>query len=141
MTVVDSEVPVWSTANIGNVSLGEFRTDGHAPLSDENRTAIAARVRGAAGEIIAVKGATNWAVALAVVRILSAVLRNENAVLTVTRPLDDYQGISDVSLSVPSIVSAKGVEAAIPLHYDDTERAALLASAEVVRNAIDDVKV
>jgi L-lactate dehydrogenase len=131
----DSEVPVWSTAHVGNVPLRDWRSADGKRMTDADRETIAEQVRGAAGEIIAAKGATNWAVALAVVRILVALLRDENAILTVSRPLDDYQGIRDVSLAVPSIVSAKGVEAALPLDYDDHERAALIASADVVRRA------
>ena len=61
--------------------------------------------------IIAGKGATNYAVALAGSRIIEAVLKDERRVLPVSSLLDDYYGISDVCLSVPAVVGRGGVGA------------------------------
>ncbi len=66
-------------------------------------------VRDAAAQVIAAKGATNWAVGLAVVRILEAILRDEQSVLTVSSLLEDYCGISDVCISVPCLMGRQGV--------------------------------
>lgn len=86
----------------------------------------------AAAEIIAAKGATNWAIGLSTARILDAILRDENAVLTVTRLMEDYHGISDVCLSALHRKSRRGGRVlAVPM--DEEELAALRASAEVVK--------
>jgi L-lactate dehydrogenase len=131
----ESELPLWSSAHVGNVSLSEFRAAGHHGLTPEDRSQIISRVRSAAAEIIAAKGATNWAIGLATGRIIEAIRRDENAVLTVSRTLDDYRRISGVCLSVPCIVNRRGAEQALVVPMDDGEISALQASADVVKHA------
>jgi L-lactate dehydrogenase len=110
-----------------------FVAPGCAPLTEQDRAEIFRNVREAAAQVIAAKGATNWAVGLAVVRILEAMLRDEQAVLTVSSLLEDYHGISDVCISVPCLVRRLGAGAPLPLPYDDAELAALRRSAELLR--------
>ena len=131
----DSEMPLWSSAEVCHIPVREISVGGRGPLTDRDQGEITRQVRTAAAEIIAAKGATNWAVALAVARIVEAVLRDENAVLPISRLLEDYHGISDVCLSVPSIVNRGGVEPPLPIPMSEPEIAGLRASAEVVRQA------
>lgn len=131
----ESELALWSSAHVASTPLSEFRPPGRGPLTDEERVEILARVRSAAGEIIAAKGATNWAIGLAAARIVEAVLRDENAILTVSCRLDHYRGISDVCLSVPCRVNRSGAEPLDFVPMSDAELAGLRASAEVVRQA------
>ncbi|ACZ22220.1 malate dehydrogenase (NAD) [Sanguibacter keddieii DSM 10542] len=106
----DSEIPLWSSATIGGVPLLEWDAiEGRAPLTAEVRDQIAHEVINSAYRIIEGKGATNYAVALAGSRIIEAVLNDEHRVLPVSTLLDDYYGISDICLSVPSIVGRHGV--------------------------------
>ncbi len=130
----ESELPLWSSAHVGNIPLHAFRAHGYAALTGHDRSEIVARVRSAAAEIIAAKGATNWAIGLATARIVEVIRRDENAVLTVSRLLQDYHGISDVCLSVPCLVNRNGAEQALPVPMDEAETAGLRASAQVVRD-------
>lgn len=132
----DSEVPLWSSATIGHVPLHEWQVQGHGRLTVRDRTEIFQNVKTAAQQIIVGKGATNYAIGLATARILEAVLRDENRVLPVSSLLEDYRGIGDVCLSVPSIVGRNGVGAALPVPMNDNELAGMRRSAEVVREAI-----
>ncbi|WP_454300684.1 L-lactate dehydrogenase [Salana multivorans] len=106
----DSEVPIWKLASIGGVPLLEWRTsEGGQMFNDEVRQRIGHDTAHAAYEIIEGKGATNYAVGLAVTRIIEALLRNEHRVLPVsTRIDDDLLGIHDVCLSMPTVVDARG---------------------------------
>lgn len=131
----DSEVALWSSAQIGNVPLDDLRLPGCPMLDRSAKQRIFEGVRGAAGEVIRAKGATNWAVGLAVGRILEALLRDERVVLTVSRRLDDCYGISDVCLSVPWLVTKHGAECALHVPCDRAEQEAFRRSAEVVRQA------
>lgn len=135
----DSEVPFWSSAQIANIPLLLFGAPHAAPLTEQDRDAIFHDVRNAAAQVIAAKGATNWAIGLASARILEAVIRDEHAVLTVSRLLLDYHGISDVCMSVASVVGARGVGAALPVSCSDDELAALRRSAEVLRAVARDL--
>jgi L-lactate dehydrogenase len=132
----DSEVPLWSSAQIGAVPLADLHLPGKPPVDTAARRAILEEVRGAAGTVIRAKGVTNWAVGLAVARILEALLRDERIILTVTRRLQDYQGVSDVCLSIPWLVTGRGAESFFPVPFDPGERAAFQRSAEVVRDVI-----
>ncbi|WP_324653198.1 L-lactate dehydrogenase [Georgenia sp. H159] len=129
----DSELVLWSSAMIGAVPLLDWSST-HAPLLDETaREDIAAEVVTAAYRIIEGKGATNYAIALAAVRIIQAVLRAENRILSVSTLLSDYVGISDVCLSVPTVVGANGAQEQLLPPLTRAEQAGLRDSAESIR--------
>jgi len=133
----DSEVPLWSSATVANIPLHEWAVQGHGKLSVRDRVEIFESVKNAAYQIVAGKGATNYAVGLATARILEAVLHDENRILSVSSLLSDYRGISDVCLSVPSIVNTQGVDAPLPVPMNANEEAGLKHSAETIRSAIE----
>lgn len=131
----DSELPLWSSATIGAVPLLEWEGLGsNGPLTQEVRQRIADEVVGSAYRIIEGKGATNYAVALAGSRIIEAILKDEGRVLPISTLLDDYAGISDVCLSVPTMLGAHGAgqRLAVPMSID--ELSGLRASADAVRS-------
>jgi L-lactate dehydrogenase len=132
----DSEVPVWSQVNFAGIP---FRS--HCPTcgrqcSEEDREAIVKQVKGAAYEIIEKKGATYYAIALALVRIAGAILRNENSVLTVSTRLDNYYDVSDVCLSVPVILNRNGISKTLRIGLDEYEIGQFVASATALKNVM-----
>jgi L-lactate dehydrogenase len=133
----DSEIPLWSSARIGNVLLHEWAVPGHGKLSVRDRADIFAGVRDAAQQVIAGKGATNYAIGLATARILEAILKDENRILPVSSLLNDYKGIGDVCLSVPSIVNRTGVEQALDVPMNEAEMSGLRNSADRIREVIE----
>lgn len=132
----ESEVPLWSSVHIASIPLIHFKPPNAALLTDEDRVEIFREVRDAAQQVIAAKGATNWAIGLAVERILEAVLRDEHAILTVSSLLSGYKGISEVCLSVPSIVGREGVESRLSLPLSQLEIDALQRSAGVLKGTL-----
>jgi L-lactate dehydrogenase len=132
----DSEIPLWSSASVANIPLSEWAVQGHGKLTVRDRVEIFENVKTAAQQIIAGKGATNYAIGLATARILEAILNDENRVLPVSSLLNDYHGISDVCMSVPCIVNRKGVQTALPIPLNEAEIAGLRNSAEVVKGVI-----
>ncbi|MBI4580739.1 MAG: L-lactate dehydrogenase [Planctomycetes bacterium] len=131
----ESELPLWSSAHVANVPLDRFEPAGRGPLTFQERREIVERVRGAAGEIIAAKGATNWAIGLAAARIVEAIRRDEHAILTVSRHLEDFHDISDVCLSVPCVVNRRGARPLRTAVLSDLEHRELTRSADIVRQA------
>ncbi|MBD7998976.1 L-lactate dehydrogenase [Oerskovia sp. Sa2CUA8] len=130
----DSEIPLWSSATISGVPLLEWQgLKGRGPLTAEVREDIAHEVVQSAYRIIEGKGATNYAVALAATRIIEAVLDDEHRVLPVSSLLEDFHGISDVCLSVPSLLERRGCGERIEVPLSDHELAGLRASADSVR--------
>jgi L-lactate dehydrogenase len=132
----DSEIPLWSSASVANIPLHDWAVAHHGKLSVRDRTEIFQNVKTAAYQVIQGKGATNYAIGLSTAKILEAILRDENRILPVSSLLSDYRGISDVCLSVPSIVNGRGVEATLPVPLNANEEAGLKNSAETIRGAI-----
>jgi L-lactate dehydrogenase len=129
----DTEFPLWSNANIGQIPLRDWTVEGRRPFTDERLDEITHRTINAAYTVIQGKGATNYAIGLAGARVAEAVLRDEHAVLPVSTVLDDYRGISGVALSVPSIVARRGVVERLAVPMDEQELAMLHRSAEAIR--------
>lgn len=135
----DSELVAWSTASLANVPLHEYCDLTGMSCTAADMDAIAERVRDAAYEIIRRKGATNFAIAAALTRIVEAIVRDEASVLTVSTFIQGHYGIDGVCLSLPAIVGRAGVRRVLPIPLSPGEVERLRASAGAVRAAIDSV--
>lgn len=133
----DSEIPLWSSASIGNVPLDQWIYPSR--LTAVQRTAIFENVRTSADQIIAGKGATNYAIGLAVSSILQAILWDEGRVLPVSSLLTAYRSLDNACLSVPAIVNRRGVEYPLPVPLSGEEELGLCNSAEAIRGAVQEL--
>lgn len=133
----DSELPAWSLTNIGGVSIEQYvETNDLKDSWPQKSKEIVEAVKNSAYHIIDYKGATNFAVGQALVRIVKAILRDSRSVLTVSYQLKGEYGLGDVCLSVPCIVSKNGVERVLLADLTDQEQAALQHSAEVLKTSL-----
>lgn len=131
----DSEVPLWSSATIGGVPMMDWKPmEGHNPLTAEVREKIHQEVKNAAYKIIEGKGNTNYAIAMSAVDIIKAILQDSNRILPVSSLLEDFHSISDVCMSVPTLLNRNGVNTHLNTPVSDEELAALKRSAETLRN-------
>ena len=89
-------------------------------------------VRNAAYEIINKKGATFYAIALAVERIVTAIVNDEHSILTVSSVLEGDYGLSDVCLSVPTVVGGDGIVRVIETPLNEEEKEGLQKSAQTL---------
>lgn len=135
----DSEVVAWSGADIANMQLHAYCQSSGLTCSKEDMRAIEIRVRNAADEIIQRKGATNFAIAAALTRIIEAVIRNERSVLTVSTLLQGQYGLEDVCLSLPAIVGKNGVEKVIAVPLSETECHQVHRSAKAIRETLANI--
>lgn len=136
----DSEVPLWSSAEIGNVPLRHWGPTLSGELFDAPlRERIRKDVVDSAYRIIEGKGATNYAIGLAVTQIIGAVLRDEQRVLTISTLLDDWEGISDVCMAAPTIVGNKGAGRVLTPPLTLNERDGLTESARRLRQVARDL--
>ena len=133
----DSEIAVWSSANVSGVPLHDFcEMRGHF-RHEEPMHRIAESVKNSAYEIIARKQATYYGVAMAVKRICEAVIRDEKSVLPVSGMLHGQFGIEGVTLSMPAIVGKNGREGFVPIQLSDAEQNALRQSAAGLKRIAD----
>ena len=135
----DSEVPVWSLANIAGMRLPDY-CDAHSIVNDQaEMDGIFRQTRDAAYQIIERKGATYYAVAAGLLRIVEAVLRDQSTVLSVSSLIEDYLGVTDVCLSLPTVVNRDGVERVLRLKLSPPETDGLRRSAEILRTTLADL--
>lgn len=132
----DSEVPVWSLANIAGMRLDDFARASGIACDQSKLDDIFVQTRDAAYAIIERKGATYYAVAAGLMRIVEAILRDQHTVLSISSAITGAYGISDVCLSLPTIVNRQGVEKVLHLELSPSEQAGLRHSAEVLKRTI-----
>lgn len=137
----DSEFVAWSTANLANVHLGDYCRLTGMHCTETGLAEIESRVRNAAYEIIRRKGATNFAIATVLTRIIEAVVRDQSSVLTVSSLVDGHYGIRDVCLSLPAIVDQSGIRRVMPVPLSDAEIAKLVHSASAVRGMLEEARI
>jgi L-lactate dehydrogenase len=133
----DSEVPVWSLANVAGMGLSAFGELVGAAVDEAVRDELFRRTRDAAYAIIERKGATFFAVAAGLVRIVEAILRDQKTVLSVSSVVDGPYGLRDVALSLPTVIGRGGVERVLELPLAASELEGLRRSASVLRVALD----
>ena len=131
----DSEVVLWSGARVGGVPLRDWPG---WRIDDEAR--IAVDVKRAAYEVIQRKGATNHAIGVVTANLIRGMLRGERRVLTVSRVQQGAMGLQDVAMSLPTIVGRNGGSTVVEPAMDESERAALAHSADVLRQAMASLK-
>lgn len=132
----DSEFAAWSLTNIGGIPVDAFCLEnGSRETWMQDRARIEEQVRHSAYHIIDYKGSTSYAVSLALVRIIGAILRNQSSVLTISTALQGEYGLKDVCISIPCLVGGHGVERIIEADLPEAEAVALSRSAEVLREA------
>ena len=131
----DSEIPLWSSAMVGAVPLLQWgqTVDGRM-LDDSVREAIHHDVVRSAYEIIEGKGVTNYAIGLSVASILASIVRDEHRIMPVSSLLEDWLGISDVCMSVPTIVARDGVGRKLVPVVTPREYDGLRLSAQSIRD-------
>lgn len=137
----DSEVCVWSRANVSNVPLEHFCQQRGIVIDDATRQRIDTDVRRAAYEIIDRKGATAYGIGASLCRILEGIIRDSKTILTVSAPAKGLHGLDDdVCISLPCVIGASGVEQALETPLAEAELAALQKSGAVIHEAMTSLK-
>jgi L-lactate dehydrogenase len=137
----DTEVATWSLTNIAGIPMDTFCDECHECEGTVSRNEIYDNVKGAAYQIIQRKGATYYAVALAVRRIVEAIVRNENSILTVSSLIEGQYGISDICLSVPTLVNRNGIQKVIEVPINKSENDYLQKSAQALKDVLKSVNI
>ena len=140
----DTELPVWSNATIGGMKIHKYcptcKNFGHCKGEVELEK-LFEEVKNAAYKIIEIKGATYYAIGLALVRIVEAILRNENSVLPISTLIGDYYDVGDVCISLPSIVNKSGVEQFLRIDLSEKEQELFRNSANSLKEIIKGIKL
>jgi L-lactate dehydrogenase len=136
----DSEFPAWSMTHIAGVSI-----DDYCPICNKcnhwqrERARIVKTVKESAYHIINYKGATYFAIGMALLRIVGTILQDQRSVLPVSTLLEGEYGLQDVCLGVPCVVGQGGVRQIVEAPLSPEEKAALLKSASILQAALKEL--
>ncbi len=129
----DSEIAAWSSTNVSGIPLNDFcEMRGHYN-HDEAMDEIAEKVKNSAYDIISKKQATYYGIAMSVKRICECIVRNEHSILPISSMMHGEYGIEDITLSMPAIVGAGGLETHVPISLSEEEAEKLKESADKLK--------
>lgn len=135
----DSELAVWSCANIYGIPLDDFaRLKGCAGFTQEKEEIYHA-VRDSAYEIIERKGATYYGIGMAAAKIAEAVVRDSHTVAPVSVSLSGEYGLKDLCLSIPAVIGRGGAEQVLEIGLAEEEMVRLKRSAGELKAVLDTI--
>jgi L-lactate dehydrogenase len=132
----DTELALWSLANIAGVRLSDFVGPDGRGYSQAAMDAIFEQTRTAAYEIIKRKHATYYAIGLGLLTIVEAVLRDQRTVLTVSTPLTGQYGVDGIAVSLPTIVGRGGAIEILDLPMSAAEQVGFQHSAQTLKERL-----
>ncbi len=136
----DSELPVWSSANVSGVDLNQYCANCGQGYDRTVLDELFREVRDSAYRIIEAKGATYYAIAESVKRIVSAIIRDENCILPVSALVDGHYGLDGVYMSLPCIVGKDGIKQVLEIPLNREEEEKLHSAAKTLKAAISELE-
>ncbi len=139
----DSSFVPWSSADIASMNLDAY----YEAMADKvgieklDKDAMEEYVHKSGGQVIAKKGATFYAVSVAVCELCNLVLAASDSVATVSSMMHGEYGIDDVALSTLTLIGPKGVQGRIPMQLTEEEVAKLQNSANVLKEVIAQIEI
>ena len=132
----DTMVPLPRYSTVAGVPITEL-------MSPETIDAIVKRTAGGGAEIVKLLGTGSafYAPASAIVEMVKAILKDKKKILPCAVFLQGEYGIQDLFVGVPVKLGARGLEDIISITLTDDERAALMRSANAVRELVEVIKV
>ena len=131
----DSMLPIWSSATVNGLPL-----TGLPECGPSFQTDVFERTKGSGAEVIKKKGGAGWAVAMAIRDVIHAVLLNKQSLLPISSLVNGAYGIRDTCLSVPAIMTRKGIDKHVELKLWPKEMSGLQQSAKALQDTLAKVK-
>jgi len=132
----DSMLPVWSSATVNG-----FPLTGLPDCTPGFQNAIFERTKNSGAEVLKKKGGAGWAVGISIRDVIHAMLLDKKALLPVSSLVQRAYDIRDICLSVPSVISRKGVEKHVEIKLWPKEQMALQQSARALKETLAKVKI
>ncbi len=130
----ESMTPLVSNTSVNGVPLERFLS------RDQTRDTIE-KTRKVAAQVIELKGATFYAPANGVARMIEAVVHDKKALLPVSAYLEGEYGVSEICIGVPAIIGSQGVERIVEVELSESEKATFQAGASTLKEAIGSVHI
>lgn len=128
----DSQVSVWSSAAVAGLPLKEYLKQTGKKL---DRDEISEHTKTGGAEVIGLKGATFYGVAMAVSAIVENILKDSGAILPVAHVLDDSFGNwSGIAFSLPCHIGGEGIRGVLNVPMNEEEKTAMDNSAKILKD-------
>ncbi|MCR4688357.1 MAG: L-lactate dehydrogenase [Saccharofermentans sp.] len=136
----ETQFPCWSHTHVAGMDVDEYAQAVGVPFGDDVKEEIAAKTKQSGAEIIKLKGATFNGIAVSAATLLLSILEDEHTVRTVATRLNGEYGIDGVTLDVPAIIGANGIDKIVDMHLTPEEYEKLKRSEANMREAIASVE-
>ena len=133
----DSQVIAWNSVNIDGMKLDEYLKNFKDGNVSFNKAEIKEQVKNSGATVIQMKGATNYGIAECISKIVEAVLKNQNSIFTTSTVLNGHYGISNVALSLPTVININGIDRVLDIDLNEKEIKELQESAKKIKEIID----
>ena len=140
----DSSFVAWSIARISGATPEQYHNMMKAygkNFKELDKDAMVEYVHKSGGKIIENKGATFYAVSMAVCKLCSLIFAANESIATVSTMLHGEYGIDDVCISIPTLVGPDGVKGKVPTPLTDEEVEKLRHSANVLKEVISNISL
>lgn len=132
----ETQFPLWSRMTIAGEPIADYCASTGLAWGSDQQSSLQKTVRDLGTRIIAAKGRTHYGIATCVCSLATAILNHQSIIASVTTPLRGEYGIRGVALSLPSVVTADGVERRLEERLTDDEIICLNRSAECLKQAM-----
>lgn len=133
----DSQLPIYSSANIGGFPLKDFAKQVGVTIDEDELTD---RTQNGGGEIISLKGATFYGIAMAVSNIVETIMKDNSAIIPVAHVLDESFGPwAGVAISLPCRIGWNGINQTLRIPMDYYEKTKMDASVNLLKEFAKEV--
>ncbi len=136
----DSQVPLWSNTHVAGIEIADYCKSNGIELTDQVKTDVLEDIKTGGAQIIKRKGATYYGIAVCVATLVDSLLRDSDTIRTVSTVLDGEFGVSDVSLSLPTIIGSNGAKKVLVPNITDEEIQLFRESAEACKAVLNECK-
>ena len=136
----DSQVPVWSNTHVAGIEISDFCQTNGIKIDDGFKNSILEQIKRGGAEVIKRKGATYYGVAVCVATLVDSLMRDSDTIRTVSTVLNGEFGVSDVALSLPTIIGSSGAKKVLLPNITDEEVALFRKSAEACKAVLEECK-
>ena len=136
----ETQFPCWSHTHVAGMGIDEYAEAIGVPFGQDVKDEIAQQTKSSGAQIIKLKGATFNGIAVSAATLLRSITEDEHTIRTVATRLNGEYGISGVTLDVPALIGANGVDKIIDMRLTDEEYQLLKKSEANMRDAIASVE-
>ena len=128
----DNMVPLVRYTSVGGIPITSLLSKNDLDHAEEDARKIAA-------EVIALKGATNFAPANGVAGMVESITRNRKTLVAASSYLEGEYGVKGICIGVPVILGSNGVEKIVQIDLNEEEKSKFMEGVKVLKEAVSSI--